>query len=121
MHRSVPLCAGQSGQKVPNGCQIKFEGILAALAAVYQPGLEHRLMQMLSEFSNPLSQPSKSKVVRRRWIVADDLRDNLELLESLKGKTCCRQVKFYSGVYALASRWFCLSRILQAGPEPIRF
>ena len=23
-------------------------------------------------------------------------------LESLKGKTCCRQVKFYSGVYALA-------------------
>jgi hypothetical protein len=23
-------------------------------------------------------------------------------LEALKGKTCCRQVKFYSGVYALA-------------------
>ena len=23
-------------------------------------------------------------------------------LESLKGKTCCRQVKFHSGVYALA-------------------
>jgi hypothetical protein len=42
-------------------------------------------------------------------------------LESLKGKTCCRQVKFYSGVYALASRWFCLSRILKAGPVPIRF
>jgi hypothetical protein len=40
-----------------------------------------------------------------------------ESLESLKGKTCCRQVKFYSAVYALASRWFCLSRILKAGPE----
>jgi hypothetical protein len=37
-------------------------------------------------------------------------------LESLKGKTCCRQVKFYSGVYALAPWWFCLSRILKAGP-----
>jgi hypothetical protein len=37
-------------------------------------------------------------------------------LESLKGKTCCRQVKFYFVVYALGSWWFCLSRILKAGP-----
>jgi hypothetical protein len=47
--------------------------------------------------------------------------DEKTQIESLKGKTRCRQVKFYSGVCALASRWFCLSRILQAGPEPIRF
>src|SRR5262249_60316452 len=86
------------------GVKLNLMESLAALAAVYPLGLEHRLMQMLSEFSNPLSQPSKSKVVRCRWIVADDIRDNLKLLESLKGKTCCRQVKFYSGVYALASR-----------------
>ena len=33
-------------------------------------------------------------------------------LESLKGKSCCRQVKFYSGVCALAAWRFCLSRIL---------
>jgi hypothetical protein len=33
-------------------------------------------------------------------------------LESLKGKRCCRQVKFYSGVSPLTSRWSCLSRIL---------
>jgi len=39
-------------------------------------------------------------------------------LESLKGKSCCRQVKFYSGVCALAAWRFCLSRILKAGPGP---
>jgi hypothetical protein len=39
-------------------------------------------------------------------------------LESLKGKRCCRQVKFYSGVSPLTSRWCCLSRILRAGPRP---
>ena len=33
-------------------------------------------------------------------------------LESLKGKRCCKQVKFYPGVCALAARRFCLSRIL---------
>ena len=38
-------------------------------------------------------------------------------LESLKGKRCCRQIKFYSGVSLLTSRWFCLSRILRAGPR----
>ena len=48
-------------------------------------------------------------------------KEEQEQLESLKGKMCCRQIKFYSGVYALVSRWFCLSRILKAGPEPIRF
>src|SRR5215469_16711772 len=63
--------------------KLNLKESLAALAAVYQPGLKHRLMQMLSEFSNPLSQPSKSEVVRRRWIVADDIRDNLELLRML--------------------------------------
>jgi len=65
------------------GVKLNLKEFLAALAAVYQPGLEHRLMQMLSEFSNPLSQPSKSKVVRRRWIVADDIRVNLEVLRML--------------------------------------
>ena len=40
------------------------------------------------------------------------------LLESLKGKRCCRQVKFYSGFCALAAWRFCLSRILKAGPGP---
>jgi multidrug efflux pump subunit AcrB len=39
-------------------------------------------------------------------------------LESLKGKRCCRQVKFYSGVSRLTSPWSCLSRILRAGPRP---
>jgi hypothetical protein len=39
-------------------------------------------------------------------------------LESLKGKRCCRQVKFYCGVSPLTSRWSCLSRILRAGPRP---
>ena len=39
-------------------------------------------------------------------------------LESLKGKMRCRQVKFYSGVYALATRWFCLSRILARPLNP---
>jgi hypothetical protein len=73
------------------------------------------------EFGSSAFATGQEQAVRRRWIVADDILGNLELLESLKGKTCCRQVKFYSGVYALASRWFCLSRILQAGPEPIRF
>jgi hypothetical protein len=53
-------------------------------------------------------------------VIAEDLGVPLE---SLKGKTCCRQVKFYSGVYALAWRWFCLSRILarplnSAAPRP---
>jgi hypothetical protein len=38
-------------------------------------------------------------------------------LESLKGKRCCRKVKFYSGVFPLTSRWSCLSRILRAGPR----
>jgi glycosyltransferase involved in cell wall biosynthesis len=33
-------------------------------------------------------------------------------LESLKGKRCCRQVKFYRGVCALTAQRFCLSRIL---------
>ena len=37
-------------------------------------------------------------------------------LESLKGKRCCKQVKFYPGICALAARRFCLSRILKAGP-----
>ena len=39
-------------------------------------------------------------------------------LESLKGKTCCRQVKFYSGVSPLTSRWSCLSRILARRLNP---
>jgi hypothetical protein len=39
-------------------------------------------------------------------------------LESLKGKRCCRQVKFYSGVPLLTSRWFCLSRILARRLNP---
>jgi PAS domain S-box-containing protein len=39
-----------------------------------------------------------------------------DTLESLKGKRCCRQVKFYSGVCALVAWRFCLSRILKAGP-----
>ncbi|MBV8227822.1 MAG: prephenate dehydrogenase/arogenate dehydrogenase family protein, partial [Verrucomicrobia bacterium] len=39
------------------------------------------------------------------------------LLESLKGKRCCRQIKFYCGVCLLTLRWFCLSRILRAGPR----
>ena len=43
---------------------------------------------------------------------------NLSELESLKGKRCCKQVKFYPGVCALAARRFCLSRILKAGPGP---
>ena len=30
-----------------------------------------------------VSQPRKSKAVRRRWIVADDIRDNLELVRML--------------------------------------
>ena len=30
-----------------------------------------------------LSQPDKCKAVRRRWIVADDIRGNLELLRML--------------------------------------
>jgi hypothetical protein len=39
-------------------------------------------------------------------------------LESLKGKRCCRQVKFYSGVSPLTSRWSCLSRILARQLNP---
>ena len=39
-------------------------------------------------------------------------------LESLKSKRCCRQVKFYSGVCSLTSRWSCLSRILSEAAEP---
>jgi hypothetical protein len=39
-------------------------------------------------------------------------------LESLKGKRCCREVKFYSGVSPLTSRWSCLSRILSEAAEP---
>jgi hypothetical protein len=39
-------------------------------------------------------------------------------LESLKGKRCCRQLKFYSGVPLLTSRWFCLSRILARRLNP---
>jgi hypothetical protein len=41
-----------------------------------------------------------------------------EPLESLKGKRCCRQVKFYSGDSPLTSRWSCLSRILSEAAEP---
>jgi hypothetical protein len=45
-------------------------------------------------------------------------KDPVKALESLKDKRCCREVKFYSGVSPLTSRWSCLSRILRAGPRP---
>jgi hypothetical protein len=65
------------------GVKLNLKEFLAALAPVYQPGFEHRLIQMLIEFSSPLSQPGKSKAVRRGWIVEDDIRSNLELLRML--------------------------------------
>src|SRR6516165_7867523 len=36
------------------------------------------------------------------WVQLVKRHSRSQLLESLKGKTCCRQVKFYSGAYALA-------------------
>ena len=42
---------------------------------------------------------------------------SLELFQS-SVPWCCRQVKFYSGVSPLTSRWSCLSRILSEAAEP---
>src|SRR5271166_912184 len=84
MHRSVPLCAGQSGQKVPNGRQIKFERFLGYPCASVPPGLKGSSdWTAISSSAVLLSQPGKSKAVRRRWIVADDSQANLELLRML--------------------------------------
>ena len=69
-----------------------------------------------------------SKVVASRIEVGDiwnsrskePLRKSFSVaaLESLKGKRGCRQVKFYSGVSRLTSRWSCLSRILARRLNP---
>jgi hypothetical protein len=76
MRHNVPLCAGQSGQKMRNGCQTKFENyFLAAFARVYR--------QAIWSSAVLISQPGKSKAVRRRWTVADDICGNLELLRML--------------------------------------
>jgi hypothetical protein len=84
MHRRVPLCAGQSGQKVPNGCQIKFERIFGRPCAAVSPGFRVRVIgTAIWSSAVLLSQPGKSKAVRRRWIVADDIRANLEQLRML--------------------------------------
>ena len=54
---------------------------------------------------------AKFPFVSRRW-------GPIGPLESLKGKRCCRQIKFYCGVRLLTLRWFCLSRILSEAAEP---
>jgi hypothetical protein len=68
------------------------------------------LFERLSNFA--LFQTVKRKISPDLW------REHDKLLESLKGKSCCRQVKFYSGVSPLTSRWSCLSRILARRLNP---
>ena len=51
------------------------------LAALVPPGLKARVIgTAIWSSAVLLSQPGKSKAARCRWIVADDIRGNLELL-----------------------------------------
>jgi hypothetical protein len=84
MRRNVTLCVCRSGQKRRNGRQTKFEKFFCCPRAVVPPGLKVRVIGMAIWSSAVLvSQPRKTRAVRRRWIVADDIRGNLELVRML--------------------------------------
>ena len=66
------------------GVKLNLKEFLAARAPVCQPGLKVRVIGTAIWSSAVLpSQPGQRKAVRRRRIVADDIRGNLELLRML--------------------------------------
>jgi hypothetical protein len=73
------------------------------------------LRKLLDKFFTQMGPGKAGNGLLRNMVVLDG-KEVSAYLESLKGKRCCRQVKFYSGVCALVAWRFCLSRILKAGP-----
>ena len=66
------------------GVKLNLKGFSGCPRAGVPPGLEIRVIETAIWSSAVLlSQPGKSKAVRRRWIVADDIWGNLELLRML--------------------------------------
>ena len=66
------------------GVKLNLKGFSGCPRAGVSPGLTVRVIGTAIWGSAVLlSQPGKSKAVRCRWIVADDIRDNFELLGML--------------------------------------